>query len=62
VNAADLERAAVEHLEAMTHDELIKAIVDLKAMGFSDHGCAQATRQSVDAVRRILAERREAGR
>lgn len=60
MNPAETERRARAAFDAMTRAEIIDAILDMKRLGFSDHAVAAACRLSVECVRELIAERRQA--
>lgn len=55
----DYHRARAE-FDKLTRDEVSQAVADMLAMGFSEYTCASATGLSIEGLRQLLAERREA--
>ncbi|MEX2122384.1 MAG: hypothetical protein WD795_00695 [Woeseia sp.] len=56
---AETTRRAREHFDSLTRAEVAEAVADMMALGFGEYTCASATGLSIEAVRQILAERRE---
>ena len=52
----DTEEARMRHFALLTRDQQAQAVKRLAAAGMSDAAIARATRMSVDAVCRLLAE------
>jgi hypothetical protein len=58
--AADLQRRARAAFLKLTREQVGEAVADMRARELSDYSISAATGLSVEAVRQILAERREA--
>lgn len=57
--STDMDRRARAAFDAMDREQVSDAIADMRALGFSEATIAMATRLSIEAVRQLLAERRE---
>lgn len=62
VKTQHLDGRARAEFDKLSRNEVVDAISDMKALGFSDCSVAAATGLSIESVRQMLAERRGARR